>query len=105
MSLLTPQEAGDYLRIPEKTVHALCRKGKLAYVKIDERGTRRFTMEQLGEYVSSQSVPTKPFIDNSPKARLLSPKGGEGVNKGPKSSRGKSEACQPEDLRREMRQW
>ncbi len=101
-TLLTPQQAAEKLSIPVKSVHELCRRRLLGYVRVDDRGTRRFTVEQLERYVALRSVdPAQDPIDKRPQRRLPSPatitKGGD-----KEESSGVSARAQ---LRQEMRKW
>ena len=74
--LLRPQQVAQSLGITVKMVHQLCRERKLRYVQINKK-ERRFTEEQIQEYVDSQTV-AKPAIDKKPVKRLPCPsKGGE----------------------------
>ncbi len=83
----------ESLGITVKMVHQLCREHKLQYVQINQK-ERRFTEEQIQEYVDSQSV-GKPVIDKKPCKRLPCPsKGGE---------KEKSLGCSRNDLREEIR--
>ncbi len=53
--LLTAQEVAKILGISRKTVHRLVREGKLPCVQVTAR-ERRFTPEQVQEYIESQST-------------------------------------------------
>ncbi|MBM4329043.1 MAG: helix-turn-helix domain-containing protein [Deltaproteobacteria bacterium] len=76
--LLTPQQAAEVLAIPLKSLHALCRDGRLAYVRINRRGERRFTADQLQAFVEGQTVSARNPVDKQPRRALPSPrKGGE----------------------------
>lgn len=78
MRLLTTQEAADILAVTEKRIHELCRDGLLSYVRIDGRGTRRVTPEQIHSFIESQKVPVRKPVDRKPVRALPSPqKGGE----------------------------
>lgn len=55
VSLLDSQEVALILKISAKTVHKLVREGKLACVRVTARD-RRFTHEQVQEYIQSQST-------------------------------------------------
>lgn len=90
--LLKPQQVAEYLGITVKMVHQLCREHKLPYVKIN-RKERRFTEEQVQEYVDSQTVKI-PVIDKKPSKRLDCPR------KGGEKSFGNGA-----NLRKEMKQW
>lgn len=75
--LLDIEQAAHYLNIPHKAVHRLCRQGKLAFVRIDDRGSRRFLQKDLDAYIESNLVPVKPPVDKKPRRPVSSPsKGG-----------------------------
>jgi excisionase family DNA binding protein len=77
MSLMDVTEAAEYLRITPKAVHRLCKRGKLGYVQIDDRGSRRFLKEHLDAYIESNLVPARKLIDKRPGKPVSSPsKGG-----------------------------
>jgi len=52
--LLEPKEVASMLMVSIKTVHKLVRSGKLGCVQVTSRD-RRFTQEQIEEYIGSQS--------------------------------------------------
>jgi excisionase family DNA binding protein len=95
--LKTAQEAAEILSISKKSIHALCRRGLLSYVRVNAK-ERRFTDQQLLEYVEAQTVPRK--VDKTTAKRISSPpprrKGGESEVPG-----GSVRA----HLREEMRSW
>jgi excisionase family DNA binding protein len=66
--LLTAIAVASILGISPKTVHKLVREGKLACVQVTAR-ERRFTPEQVNEYIRSQS--TEVRVDKKP-ARTVS---------------------------------
>jgi excisionase family DNA binding protein len=82
------------LGVSTKTVHKLVREGKLGCVQVTSK-ERRFTMEQVQEFIERQSQPVR--VDTKPSGPLLStPKKG-----GKKKSVGLSRT----DLREEIRSW
>ena len=94
-SLLDAQEVALVLRIGVKTVHKLVREKKLACVQVTARD-RRFTQEQVQEYIRSQSTPVR--VDKrDPRPVSSSPKKGGG--------RAQCVGVDGKDLREEMRQW
>ncbi|MEW6352233.1 MAG: helix-turn-helix domain-containing protein [Thermodesulfobacteriota bacterium] len=73
MSLLNVDEAALYLRITPKAVHRLCKGQKLAYIRVDDRGTRRFRQEDLDAYISANCVPAHVPVDKSARKPISSP--------------------------------
>ena len=74
--LLKPKQVAELLQIPEKAVHRLCREGKLQWVPMDKKGTRRFTQDQVQEFIRSQSTfnpRQRSKVDKAPTARISSP--------------------------------
>lgn len=60
-SLLTPNKAAEILAIPVKTLHELCRRRLLGYVRINGKGERRFTTAHLQAYIELQTIlPAEP---------------------------------------------
>jgi excisionase family DNA binding protein len=53
--LLSPSEVADLLGVSTKTVHRLVRERKMACVQVTARD-RRFTHEQVQQYIRSQST-------------------------------------------------
>jgi len=96
--LLTPDDAAAFLRIPVKGVHALCRAGKLDFIRVNGK-ERRFTNDMLERYVQVQTVSRKKPVDTKePKEVILTPKTQQrGGNKSFGSTR--------TDLLEEMRSW
>lgn len=92
-SLLTAKEVAAILSVSPKTVHKLVREKKLACVQVTSRD-RRFTHEQVQEYIQSQSTNTR--VD-----RRAAP----AVTSRPKKGGAKSVGCSRTDLREEMRSW
>ncbi len=76
-SLLSAKGVGAILGISTKTVHKLVREKKLACVQVTPRD-RRFTHEQVQEYIRSQS--TAVHVDKRDPRPVQSPpkKGGNG---------------------------
>ena len=101
-SLLCPADVAGILGVSSKMVHKLVRDGKLSCVQVTGR-ERRFTQEQVQEYIRSQSTSVR--VDKGHHRRLSSPprKGGEKKTKGTNTE--VSKACLLKDLREEMRQW
>ena len=94
VSLLDAEEVALRYKISTKTVHKLVREGKLACVQITAK-ERRFTQEQVDEYIRSQSIEVR--VDKrDPRVVSSRPKKG-----GVKSS-GDTVRAQ---LREEMRSW
>lgn len=58
MTLLNPRQVAGILGISDRTVHQLCREGKLGYFQVDSKH-RRFTQENIDEYLRSVSVRTR----------------------------------------------
>lgn len=58
MELLTPQQVAEILGISDRTIHKLCREGKLSYAQIDSKH-RRFTSEDVESYLASVQVQAK----------------------------------------------
>jgi excisionase family DNA binding protein len=77
-NLLTPEQAAQFLQCSEKRVHALCRQRKLAFVRLDGRGTRRFTAEQLRAFIAAQSVQATATVDSRDSTSVSCPKEGGG---------------------------
>jgi excisionase family DNA binding protein len=73
--LLDPREVAAVLKVPVKAVHKLVREGKLPCVQVTAR-QRRFTHEQIQEYIRSQSTPVR--VDKKDPRPVQSPpkKGG-----------------------------
>ena len=92
-SLLTAKRVGVILGISLKTVHKLARERKLACVQVTSRD-RRFTPEQVQDYIRSQS--TEVRVD-----RRAVP----AVTSRPRKGGAKSTGVSGTDLRKEMRSW
>jgi excisionase family DNA binding protein len=91
--LLRVTDAASILGISTKTVHKLVREGKLACVQVTRRD-RRFTHEQVQEYIRSQS--TQVRVDK---------KAAPTVSSRPRKGGAKSIGVSGTDLRKEMRSW
>ncbi|AFM26021.1 helix-turn-helix domain-containing protein [Desulfomonile tiedjei] len=121
--LLTPAQVAGMLQIPVKSVHALCRAGKLGYYWINGK-ERRFDFSDIEAYKAACRVETKaenfsvskashslqtssPPHTKSPvdTARPVSlpsrPKGGDNKRSRKKLSRESVEA----EFRKELREW
>ena len=74
--MLEPKEVASMLMVSIKTVHKLVRSGKLGCVQVTSRD-RRFTQEQIEEYIRSQSREVR--VDKKEPRHVLSrpEKGGE----------------------------
>jgi excisionase family DNA binding protein len=74
--LLDAKEVATMIKVAIKTVHKLAREGKLACVQVTAR-ERRFTSEQVQEYIRSQSTSLR--VDKKYPRPVLSPfkKGGD----------------------------
>jgi excisionase family DNA binding protein len=96
--LLTPEHVAEYLGVKVKAVHRLVREGALACIQIAPRD-RRFSEEQVQDYLRSRTVavPSKR-IDSNRAGSLSSRRGFTGKKlTGDLSARG--------ELRREVRSW
>ena len=91
--LLTVAAVASILGISPKTVHKLVRERKLACVQVTAR-ERRFTQEQVQEYIRSQS--TKVRVDKRVPRAVQSP---------PKKGGAKSSGVTRAELRKELRSW
>jgi excisionase family DNA binding protein len=92
-SLHTVKDVAAALGISPKTVHKLVREKKLACVQVTAR-ERRFTPEQVQEYIRAQS--TKVRVDK----RDPRP-----VSSAPKKGGAKSSGVTRAELRKELRSW
>lgn len=91
--LLEPKEVASMLMISLKTVHKLVREKKLACVQVTAR-ERRFTPEQVQQYIESQSTGIRVDKKAAPAVSSRPKKGGE-----------KSFSFSGVDLRKEMQKW
>lgn len=101
MELLTPQQVADVLGISDRTVHKLCREGKLGYVQVDSKH-RRFTSEDIQAYLESVRVHAK--LSRRPQAKNVPPK----LSPQPHSEKVSQNDIAVVDrasLRKEMKQW
>ena len=98
MTLLTVEQIAEQIQFTPKTIHGLCREGKLAYVQLTAR-ERRFLPEQLEDFIASRIIAKpKPAVDSKSPMRLPSPaKSIEGGNQ----SVGEVRAS----LKKEMAEW
>jgi excisionase family DNA binding protein len=102
LALLRAADVAALLGISIKTVHKLVRERKLASVQVTPR-ERRFTREQVQEYIESQSTGIRVDKKPTPTVSSRPRKGGEHRKRGEKT--GVSKACQLDQLKEEMRQW
>lgn len=65
MRLLTIQEVAETMRISEKTVRRLIKRGDLVAYKTGDRGQLRVKEQDLDEYIESQRV--SPRMGEQPK--------------------------------------
>jgi excisionase family DNA binding protein len=74
--LLSARDVAEILGISAKTVNKLVREAKLGCVQVTAK-ERRFTEDQVGEYIESRS--TKVQIDSrtSDRVKSAAPKGGD----------------------------
>jgi putative molybdopterin biosynthesis protein len=56
MKLLTVQEVADLMKVSEKTVRRLIKRGDLAAYKVGERGQLRVKEYDLEQYVEAKRV-------------------------------------------------
>ncbi|AFM26041.1 helix-turn-helix domain-containing protein [Desulfomonile tiedjei] len=92
--LLTAVTVASILGISPKTVHKLVREKKLACVQVTSRD-RRFTHEQIQEYIRSQSTPVRVDKKDPRPVQSRPKKGGDR----------KSVGLSRTDLREEIRSW
>jgi excisionase family DNA binding protein len=96
--LMTPAFVADYLGKTVKTVHQLVREGKLCCVQITGRD-RRFTPEQIEEFIRSRTITPPKLVDKKSSNSLLCPrKGGEEKSTGDSLSERKR-------MKEELRSW
>jgi hypothetical protein len=91
--LFDSKEVAAILKVAVKSVHKFVREGKLACVQITAR-ERRFTPEQVQEYIRSQSTSVR--VDK---------KAASTVSSSPRKGGAKSIGVSGTDLRKEMRSW
>jgi excisionase family DNA binding protein len=92
--LMTADAVAKYLGVKVKTVHQLVREGRLSCVQLTARD-RRFTREQVEEFVTRRTVTVPNPVDKSVSKPLPS------TQKGGAKSLGFNRAR----LRKEMRSW
>jgi len=92
--LLEPKEVASMLMVSIKTVHKLVRERKLACVQVTA-SDRRFTHEQVQEYIRTQSTEVRVDKRTAPTVSSRPKKGGA-------KSSGDTVRAQ---LREEMRSW
>jgi len=97
--LYTDADVANMLLLPKKMIHKLVREKKLACVQITPR-IRRFTSEQVQQYVDSHSTPVP--VDKKASRSVSSParKGGD-TEECPKEKTKDSWAS----LQKEMSKW
>ncbi|MGO9570505.1 MAG: helix-turn-helix domain-containing protein [Desulfomonilaceae bacterium] len=76
VSLLDAQEVALIIKFSVKTVHKLVREGKLPCVQVTAR-ERRFTPEQVQQYIESQSTGIRVDKKAAPAVSSRPKKGGE----------------------------
>jgi len=91
--LLKPGEVAAYLGISIKTVNDLVRKGSLRCIHVTKKD-RRFTHEQLQEFLQRQTDKQPEPVDKKVTGRLPSRRKG-----------GESFGHSGVDLREEMKRW
>jgi excisionase family DNA binding protein len=74
--LLSAKDVAEILGISAKTVNKLVREGKLGCVQVTAN-ERRFTEEQIGEYIESRSSKVQIDTRTSDRVKSAAPKGGE----------------------------
>ncbi len=91
--LMNAKQVATILKISSRTVQKLVRERKLACVQVTAR-ERRFTAEQVQQYIESQSTGMRVDKDAARPVKYSPKKGGA-----------KSVGCSRTDLREEMRSW
>lgn len=99
--LLTVSEAAARIGISPRTLEAYCRKGKIGFIAIDDRGTRRFTEAQLDEYIERRTTPARVPEKIDAGRRTLLPS----CKPNPRETENESRLESVADLRKEMRRW
>lgn len=64
MKLLTVQEVADTMKVSEKTVRRLIKRGDLAAYKLGDRGQLRVKERDLEQYVEAQRLEVEPAESN-----------------------------------------
>ncbi len=72
---LTPEQVAELLNIQVRAVHRLVRNKKLGCIQVDSKN-RRFTKEQVEEFVQRQSVDIPKPVDTSATQSLPFPRKG-----------------------------
>jgi len=72
MKLLTVPEVAEAMKVSEKTVRRLIKRGDLAAYKLGERGQLRINEQELERYVESQRVQTGDATE--PPQEVVEPK-------------------------------
>lgn len=93
--LLEPKDVASIMKISLKAVHKLVREGKLQCVQVSAR-ERRFTPEQVQQYIESRSTEICFDKKASPTVSSRPRKGGE---------KSKFVGVSGKDLRKEMKRW
>jgi excisionase family DNA binding protein len=93
--LLEPSEVASTMKISLKALNKLVREGKLRCVQVTVR-VRRFTPEQVQQYIESRSTEIRFDKKASPTVSSGPRKGGE---------KSKSVGVSGKDLREEMKKW
>jgi excisionase family DNA binding protein len=92
--LLKPERAASNLGVSIKTLHRLCREGRIGFVRINDK-QRGFRADQIQDYIERGTV--QPRIDSSLSSKVHSLRKGGEKKKSIMDSRA--------DLRKEMSQW
>ncbi len=98
--LLAPGQAAEIFGVTTRRIHELVRRGELRCVQISPKD-RRFTQEQIDEYITRKSTPEppRPVDKNASKKIPCSPQRGGGKPGLFGDSLDKAQ------LRKEMRSW
>jgi len=92
--LLSPNEVAQYLGVRLKTVHEYVRQGELGCVQISPK-ERKFTEEQVLEFLERKSKPAKKPIDKRASKSVTYPQKG-----GAKSVKDSGTSLTTEEIRR-----
>jgi excisionase family DNA binding protein len=91
--LLKPDDVAALLAISKKAVDSLCRSGKLSYIRVNGK-ERRFTEEQVREYIEAQTMPSRATgVDRRRSKPLRSPKGKRSIEGGADLGKELRELC------------
>ena len=63
MKLLTVQEVADMMKVSQKTVRRLIKRGDLAAYKVGERGQLRVKDRDLEQYVEAKRVQVEGTVE------------------------------------------